>query len=188
LNADSGTITDVFKVRLCSGVSMRGFAGFTTLLLLFIFGPVIGPVTGFAGNAKASNQEQPVVRAVLFRADWCANCHILEPVLQKAMQQAADIPVELVTLDFTNAARWDQSVEVALDHNVVKTYNAYAGITGLVVLTSVDTGERINCINRTFTSTAMVHALQQAVAAVKTLPPGGRDQNSAFCPPGRAPL
>jgi len=167
---------------------MRRFAGFTALLLFSIFGPVIGPVTGFAGNAKASNQEQPVIRAVLFRADWCANCHVLEPVLKKAMAQAANIPVELVTLDFTNAADWDQSVEIALDHNVVKTYNAYAGITGLVVLTSADTGERIDCINRTFTASAMVHAMKQAVASVQSLPPGHRDQNSAFCPPGRAPL
>ncbi|MDQ7018096.1 MAG: thioredoxin family protein [Robiginitomaculum sp.] len=163
---------------------MRRFAGFTALFLLFAFSPVMG----LAKTAVAKQQEPPVIRAVLFRADWCANCRILEPILEKAMQQAADIPVELITLDFTNAADWDQSVEIALDHNVVKTYNAYAGITGLVVLTSADTGERIDCINRTFTASAMVHTMKQAVTAAQSLPQGHRDRNSAFCPPGRAPL
>ncbi|PHS29566.1 MAG: hypothetical protein COA85_00295 [Robiginitomaculum sp.] len=163
---------------------MRGFAGFMTLLLFFVLNPVIG----VAKDTAARNQEQPVIRAVLFRADWCSNCHILEPILEKAMAQTTDVPVELVTLDFTNAAKWDQSIEVALDHDVVGIYNAYAGITGLVVLTSVDTGERIDCFNRTFTASTMVHAMKQAVAAVQSLPQGHRDQNSAFCPPGRAPL
>lgn len=163
---------------------LRHFIGFTVLALLW----VLQPVTGNAQNAVSQNAKSPVVRAVLFRADWCANCHILEPILDVAMEQAKELPVELVVLDFTNAADWDQSVEIALDHNVVKTYNAYAGITGLVVLTSVDTGERIDCINRTFTAPAMVHAMKQAVAIVRSTPQGQRDHNSVFCPPGRAPL
>ena len=163
---------------------MRRFAGFTALLLFFVFNPVIGITKTIA----VSDQEQPVIRAVLFRADWCANCHILEPVLEKAMAQAVDVPVELVVLDFTDAARWDQSIEVALDHDVVGIYNGYAGITGLVVLASADTGERIDCINRTFSAPAMVHAMEQAVLTAQSTAQGGRSGQSVFCPPGRAPL
>ena len=144
------------------------------------------PVSG--QSATVSNAQAPVVRAVLFRADWCANCHVLEPVLEKAMSDAADMPVELVVLDFTNPQKWDQSIEVALDHNVVQVYNAYAGITGLVVLTAADTGERIDCINRTFSASAMVHVMKQAVSVSLSAPKGSRSRASAFCPAGRAPL
>jgi len=144
------------------------------------------PVSGY--SATAASVQPPVVRAVLFRADWCANCHVLEPVLEKAMSDAAGLPVELVVLDFTNPQKWDQSIEVALDHKVVQVYNAYAGITGLVVLTAADTGERIDCINRTFSAPAMVHALKQAVSVSLSAPKGSRSRASAFCPTGRAPL
>lgn len=144
------------------------------------------PVSG--QSATATSAQAPVVRAVLFRADWCANCHVLEPVLEKAMSDAAGIPVELVVLDFTNPQKWDQSIEVALDHNVVQVYNAYAGITGLVVLTAADTGERIDCFNRTFSAPAMVHAMKQAVSISLSAPKGSRARPSAFCPAGRAPL
>ncbi len=163
---------------------MHRFAGFTALFLLF----VLSPTMGMTKTAVARQPEPPLVRAVLFRADWCANCHILEPVLEQAMVQAVGVPVELVVLDFTDAARWDQSIEIALDHDVVGIYNAYAGITGLVVLTSADTGERIDCINRTFSAPAMVHAMEKAVLTVQTTPPGDRSAKSVFCPPGRAPL
>ena len=163
---------------------MRRFITFALLITIW----AMGPAASFAKSSTPSNAQPPVVRAVLFRADWCANCHILEPILEKAMAQAAGVPVELVVLDFTNPASWDQAIEVALDHNVVQTYNAYAGITGLVVLTSADTGERIDCINRTFSAPAMVHAMKQAVNFAQTLPQGQRNRQSAFCPAGRAPL
>ncbi len=163
---------------------MRRFIAFALLITML----AIGPAASFAKSSTPRSAQSPVVRAVLFRADWCANCHILEPILEKAMAQAAGVPVELVVLDFTNPASWDQAIEVALDHNVVQTYNAYAGITGLVVLTAADTGERIDCINRTFSEAAIIHVMQQAVSTVRTVPQGQRDRHSAFCPAGRAPL
>lgn len=158
------------------------------VFLASVFIPLIIALapTGVTGQNLASTD--PAVRAVLFRADWCSNCHILEPILQDAMTQAAGTPVELVVLDFTNPERWDQSIETALENNVVQVYNAYAGTTGIVVLTAADTGERIDCINRTFSAPAMANAMQQAVSTTVSFPPGQRDRQSIFCPPGRAPL
>jgi thiol-disulfide isomerase/thioredoxin len=136
--------------------------------------------------------QPPRVKAVLFRADWCVNCHILEPVLEKAFNQSKDLPVNLVVLDFTymrsDPASWDAAVDKAITQNVVKVFNAYAGLTGLVVLTAADTGEQIGCINRTFSTKAMVHAMQQAVQSTQTMPQGKRALPSVFCPPARAPL
>ncbi len=160
-------------------------------LFVFIFLLLTGmfvPAASYAESVVVDNAAQPVVRAVLFRADWCANCHILEPILEQAMMQVSDVPVELVVLDFTDPASWDNSIETALDHDVVKVYNAYAGVTGLVVLTAVDTGERIGCFNRTFSAPAMVHSMKTAVSTSLSLPRGQRDTGSILCPPGRAPL
>ncbi len=128
---------------------------------------------------------QPEVRAVLFRADWCANCRVLEPVLERAQSKAKHIPVQHIKLDFTNAQTWDHAIELALDHDIVSTYNGYAGTTGLVVLVAADTGERIDCVNRLFTADAMVAAFDKAVKRTRTSPPGSRDVGSAICPPSR---
>ncbi len=159
---------------------------FTFALLLLV--GAFAPLYADAGEVKANGSPQPVVRAVLFRADWCANCHILEPVLERAMAEVTEVPVELVVLDFTSPASWDRSIETALDHDVVQVYNAYAGVTGLVVLTATDTGERISCFNRTFSAPAMVHSMKQAVSISLSRQRGQRDSGSIACPQGRAPL
>lgn len=162
---------------------MRILLGFVLLMVQAVF-----PSAVAAGSMSPSTSAELLVNVVLFRADWCANCHILEPVLEQAMEQIGDTPVELVVLDFTNAQKWDQAIEVALDHNVVKVYNAYAGLTGLVVMTVASTGERIDCFNRTFSAPAMVHAMKQAVSRAQSAPAGQPLSASAFCPPGRTPL
>ncbi len=169
---------------------MRFYPGLLVLPLMMVMFLMLGVSQRASANDLSSStiSAPAAVQAILFRADWCSNCHILEPILEQAMAQVNGVPVELVVLDFTNAERWDQSIETALDHNVVKIYNAYAGITGLVVLTASDTGERIGCFNRTFSAPAMVHAMKQAVITAESAPPGQRDGQSMFCPPGRSPL
>jgi thiol-disulfide isomerase/thioredoxin len=145
-----------------------------------------GSVDTVASAAEfAVPQQQPLVRAVFFHADWCSNCRMIAPVLDQAKNDGRNLRVEHLTLDFTNPASWDQAIEIALDHNVVSVYNAYAGTTGLVVLVAADTGERIDCVNRLYTAPAMVQAFESAVHRVETTPPGSRDVGSIVCPAGR---
>ncbi|VAW01992.1 hypothetical protein MNBD_ALPHA06-1892 [hydrothermal vent metagenome] len=146
---------------------------------------------GFASSAQADqpsydgSRGNPVVRAVYFHADWCANCRILQPELDKAKVSGKNLPVQHITLDFTNPQTWDAAIEIALDNNVVAAYNAYAGTTGLVVLVAGDTGEQIDCVNRLYTAPAMVHAFENAVQRVRSTQPGNRNTGSIVCPPSR---
>ncbi len=143
-----------------------------------------GLAGGAAGHAQSA---QPVVRAVLFRADWCPNCHVLEPEFDKALRAVADQPIEEVVLDFTNSQTWDESVNRALDHDVVSVYNGYAPSTGFVVLVAADTGEPIDCLDRRFSYELMAETMRRAVQRVHNQPRGKRSAQSALCPTPRAP-
>jgi len=146
---------------------------------------------GFAGALLSSKAllaqsiNNPAIKAVYFHADWCSNCRILQPRLAEAKTSSAGLSVQHVTLDFTNSQTWDSAIELALEHDIVSTYNAYAGTTGLVVLVASDTGERIDCVNRLYTPDAMVQAFSRAIERTQTTKPGGRDSNSVVCPPSR---
>ncbi|PHR60866.1 MAG: hypothetical protein COA47_06565 [Robiginitomaculum sp.] len=156
-----------------------------SVLFVLIAAFTVVSASGATDVVVRTSSGQPEVRAVLFRADWCANCRVLEPVLAQAVAKATHLPVQHISLDFTNAQTWDHAIELALDHDIVTTYNAYAGTTGLVVLVAADTGERIDCINRLYTVDAMVAAFDKAVKRTRTSPPGSRDVGSVVCPPSR---
>jgi len=132
-----------------------------------------------------ANSSAAKVRAVYFHADWCSNCLVLRPKLEQAKLDTVDLPVQHITLDFTNAQTWDQAMETALDEDVVATYNAYAGTTGMVVLLAADTGERIDCVNKLFSVATISESFKQAVDRVDTVAPGSRDTGSIVCPPSR---
>ncbi|MBL4617090.1 MAG: thioredoxin family protein [Robiginitomaculum sp.] len=140
---------------------------------------ILGDATAYATD------EQPKVKAVYFYASWCSNCKIVDPILDKARMQTQNLPVQHLTLDFSNAQTWDKAMEIALDNDVVATYNAYAGTTGMVVLLAADTGEQIDCVNRLFTVGTMSLAFERAVERVETLAVGLRDTGSMVCPTGR---
>jgi thiol-disulfide isomerase/thioredoxin len=139
----------------------------------------LGGATAYAADDIAK------VKAVYFYASWCSNCKIVDPILEKARKQTKNLPVQHLTLDFSNPQTWDKAMEVAFDNDVVSAYNAYAGTTGMVVLLAADTGEQIDCVNRLFTVDTMALAFERAVERVETMATGSRDTGSMVCPVGR---
>ncbi|MBL1431365.1 MAG: thioredoxin family protein [Robiginitomaculum sp.] len=141
--------------------------------------------SSFGSVAAYAADQTSKVRAVYFYASWCSNCRIVDPILEKARKQTKNLPVQHLTLDFSNPQTWDKAIETAFDNDVVATYNAYAGTTGMVVLLAADTGEQIDCVNRTFTADTMALAFERAVERVETMAVGSRDTGSMVCPTGR---
>ena len=157
------------------------------MLRLVISLAVAGILAGSAIMPSAASEEPalPKVKAVYFHADWCSNCLVLRPKLEQAKQETTSLAVQHITLDFTNAQTWDKAMETALDEDVVATYNAYAGTTGMVVLLAADTGERIDCVNKLFSVEAIEESFSRAVARVGETVAGERDTGSVVCPPSR---
>lgn len=141
---------------------------------------------GLPAQAVSPAKPTPLVKAVYFHADWCPNCKLLDPIYQKAKSDAKDLPVQFIRLDFTNNQTWDASMHLALDDDIVGTYNAYAPSTGFVILAAADTGERITCLHRLQTEAVMVEEIKRAVKSVQQKAPGHRGQAGVLCPTPRA--
>lgn len=159
-----------------------------------------GSQSAAAPKAPASAQATPAKAAVPaktapakvylvnFTARWCPNCKVLEPKLVAARAALArqGAPVEEVRIDFTDDATLKASLPNVEAKGVAPILEHFGGITGLVVLAAADNGEPIDCINRQFSTEAIVNFANSAVERVATTAPGQRFLGGAVCPPPAA--
>lgn len=153
----------------------------TRILACLLLAGLTGPV--------AHSDTPAVITTAYFRADWCGNCRLLDPVWADVRTRSIenDIPVTHTVLDLTaSAARYDASVMTLLDLRLGPVYNRYVGLTGLVFIAASDTGELVDCLTRLDTASVMLQRLEAAQLTVATHPPGDRpDPVGERCP---APL
>ena len=129
---------------------------------------------------------QPAVRVVFFTADWCPNCRVVAPRLEAALRGAPQ--AERVDIDITDSARWDASLERALDQRVVGLYNAYVGTTGFAVIAAADTGETIACVTRLHEPAVIAAMIARAMVRSQEPAAGARGLGvDAGCPAERPP-
>ena len=140
----------------------------------------------FAISAPMASAQD--VTLVSFTAEWCPNCKILDPRIEQAMQQVDREQVDHVVLDFTDDARREAAYETINGTLLANPYADYVGVTGLGVLMATDSGETIDCVNATMTSSVIVDRIQAAWRRVETTPIGKRSAQSLFCPPSNRTL
>lgn len=83
---------------------------------------------------KPMMEEAAKVNAVVFYSDTCGSCKILEPKMKEAMGVVNTDRVNVVKLDFSNAASIEASKKLAADQGVNSTLQTYGAKTGFVVL------------------------------------------------------
>ncbi|ACT58311.1 TlpA family protein disulfide reductase [Hirschia baltica] len=130
-------------------------------------------------TSPASAQE---VYLVNLTAEWCPNCKILDPRIDQAADRFKDGSVERVELDFTNGDTMSEAFKKVNGTFIAGVFADYAGLTGLAVLVSADSGEKIDCINRTMSTDAIEMQIVAAREIVRTTPIGKRETGSIMCP------
>ena len=68
---------------------------------------------------------------VMFRADWCGPCKIVEPNLASAMSILADPSIEYVNIDISSPSLSEISAHRAFDLEIVPQYNTWLGVNRL---------------------------------------------------------
>lgn len=99
-----------------------------------------------ASGPDAPPADDPEVYAVVFYADWCGNCQALDPKVMQVWPSFADEPIEMVKLDFTDAATTEAAEALAAAHGLADVYAADAGRTGFIVLIDAETMEEVGRI------------------------------------------
>lgn len=88
----------------------------------------------------------PSLYVVMFRADWCAPCKVVEPNLVKAASMLADPTIEYLTFDITDPQRSEVSAHRAFDRQLVAQYNSWMGVTGFAAIIDGDTKQTLGCV------------------------------------------
>lgn len=120
----------------------------------------------FIANAAVADTHEPEVMGVLFYADWCGSCQILDPVIAKARGKANldNESILFVTLDLTNETTRHQSAFMAHTLGISDFYEDNDGGTGFMALIDADNGKVISRLNKTMDAATMANHINMAIA------------------------
>lgn len=111
------------------------------------FTALLGTVALCVTAATANAAERPDIYVVKFRADDCANCAVMENQLDNAMNMVRSQKVKLVTIDTSNALKWEVSAHTAFDHDIAPQFNKWVGLTGFVAVVDRQSRRTIGCVS-----------------------------------------
>lgn len=98
---------------------------FLSLLLLGAFFTIALPASSYAKDDIVS---------VLFYADWCGSCKILDPKVEKARENKAAEGIEFIVLDMTDKNSIANSRQVAEEQDLSPLLQKYGAATGFMVI------------------------------------------------------
>lgn len=133
---------------------------------------------GFTASGFAHANSSPDMYVVMFRADWCGPCKVVEPKLDKALRTLGDPSIEYVTIDITNPDRSEMSAHRAFDRNIVPQYNSWMGVTGFAAIIDADTKQTLGCINMVYDAGSMAMHIKN----LKTYAVTNQPVQEVLCP------
>lgn len=118
-------------------MNMKG----TFVAVIFGFALLAMPANRLAQQAQGEIKvEQPKLLALLFYADWCNSCKVLEPKLDQVKREFQTKSVLFTRFDMTDDFTKDQSAHYAALVGLEKFYGENAGKTGFMLL--IETGSK----------------------------------------------
>ncbi len=129
-------------------------------------------------SVPALANSTPDMYVVMFRADWCGPCKIVEPKLDSALRQLGDPSIEYVTIDITTPHRSEMSAHLAFDREIVPQYNSWMGVTGFAAVIDADTKQTLGCINMVYDTDAM----RMHIKNLKTYAVTNQSVQEVLCP------
>ena len=123
------------------------------------------PISLFAQEPKQEPKiEKPKLLAVLFYADWCNSCKVLEPKLNQVKREFQGKPILFTRFDMTDEFTKDQSANYAALVGLENFYRENDGKTGFVLLIDTESKKLLGRITKEKTPeeirTALTHALK----------------------------
>ena len=119
----------------------------------------------FSSQIAQASDSGPEVLGVLFYADWCGSCKVLEPAIEKA-RESADFDNSsflLVRLDLTDAKKSHQSRLMSHALALNQLYHKNAGATGYMLLVNAETKDIISRITAMSDAKAIASQIKEAI-------------------------
>jgi len=113
--------------------------------------------------AKASESEQPQVIGLMFYADTCGSCKILDPKVEAAQQSFANDPVLFLTFDHSNPASQKQAALLAEAVGLASVYSSEKKASGFMLLVDPKSQQVLARITRSMSETDIQATIQSAL-------------------------
>lgn len=139
--------------------------------------PLAGLVA-MTATAQAYAPAQTDLYVVMFRADWCGPCKIVEPAIDRALAELNDPSIEYVTIDITTPNRSEIGAHKAFDREIVPQYNSWMGVTGFAAIIDADTKRTLGCVNMVYDAAAM----KMHIRNLKTYAVSNQSVQDLTCP------
>lgn len=135
------------------------------------------------GSVGNTMQPTPDVYVVMFSADWCAPCRVVEPRLNQALINLNDSAIEYVNINISRG-NGDLNAHTVFDKGLVKQYNTWLGVTGFAAIVDGDTKRTLGCVNMTYDQQSMTQHIQN----LKSLAQANRTSFDMTCPEPNNPI
>ena len=114
-----------------------------------------------------ADAQNPKVLGVLFYADWCGSCRILDPKIEKARGKADldNQDILFVRLDLTDATSRHQAELLASKLGLGEVYSENAGKTGFMVLFDGSSGKPIARLTKDMDADQIITAIDSALGS-----------------------
>jgi thiol-disulfide isomerase/thioredoxin len=137
---------------------------------------------GLSSNASSANAS-PDIYVVMFSADWCAPCRVVEPALDQALKTLKDPKIEYVNINISRG-NGDMNAHTVFDRGLVKQYNSWLGITGFAAIVDGDTKRTLGCVNMTYDAQSMAMHIKN----LKTYAVANAESMDLTCPEPNNPI
>lgn len=134
-----------------------------TALISSILTLISGGSAAISANAQLFKAATPDIYVVMFRADWCAPCKIVEPRLESVLRNFNDPRIEYVNIDIGNG-NGDANAHIVFDRGLVQQYNTWLGVTGFAAIVDGDTKQTMGCVNLTYDAQSMARHIRNLQA------------------------
>jgi thiol-disulfide isomerase/thioredoxin len=139
-------------------------------VIIAVFGTCLLGSSAFAAPAPGSGvtsskpaPAKPKVLGVLFYADWCASCKVLEPKLTAIKKDFAGQPVLFTRVDQTDAFTKEQSAMLANVLGVADIHAQQEGRTGHMLLIDTSSRRILGTLTRAESERELKAAIERAL-------------------------
>ena len=124
---------------------------------------ILGATALTAAFGTSAFATSPDVYVVNFRKDGNTESAKLDRELYPAIAMSGT-SAEEVTIDISNAAKWEKGAHEAFDRDIVPVFNKWVGLPGFAAIVDAKSKRVLGCVNGTFDASEIAEQIRKMSA------------------------